>query len=130
MSSTPLIELGEVIEDSPVVAMARLIGAGGSYVTQSQISSIQVKVFDLAGDLVTPTYTDAAISVASSIFDTLQTTDLRWTKDTTGYNFRHTVPASALPTDSHYRIEYKFTPASGDAFFVLFEVQAAPVYTS
>lgn len=110
-------------EDSPARFMARVEGLDGANILQSTISSIACSVFD--EDSATP---DTAIATPSivvndSVFDTLQTTalDSRWTVDSTGYNFAHDMPATSFPDGDHnYRIEYIFTPSTGDAFPVVF----------
>ena len=121
---------GYVKEDGGATFLARVIGNDGVAILQSTISSLTVKVFDLdETDQDKAVYT-ATLVVADNIFDTLQT-DARWTEDTEGYNFKHDMPASAFSTGDHnYRIEYKFTPTSGEVFWVLFEVLATNVKTS
>lgn len=122
--------VGYVTEDGGAGFLARLVGNSAANVTQASLSSASVKVFDLdSDDPDTAVYT-ATLTISSVIFDALQTDD-RWTVDSTGYNFRHDMPASAFPTGSHnYRVEYKFTPTSGEVFWALFDVFATNVRTS
>ncbi len=56
-----------------------------------------------------PTFTVAAV-----FFDTLQT-DVRWTIDSTGYNFGHMIDGDTYITDpeSVYELAYFLTPVSG-----------------
>ena len=110
-------------EDSSGTAMARVVGADASVITQASTASIERKIFDLTG--LTPGTAEStdAIVVADSVFDSLQT-DARWTADSTGYNFRDTMAAANFPTGNHrYRVEYKFTPVAGDVFWAVFELQ-------
>ena len=111
-----------VFEDGGAQCMARIVGNDAANITQASISSIAMSVFDaVAGGSAIST---RAPVVASTVFDTLQT-DARWSTDSTGYNFLDTVLASELPTGGMtYRVEYKFTPASGQVFFVVFELTA------
>ena len=121
---------GYVIEDGGATFLARINGNTGVAITQSLISSISVKVFDLDSDTPDTAVYSASVTVATSVFDTLQT-DAIWTEDTDGYNFKHAMPASAFAIGNHnYRIEYLFTPATGEVFWVLFEVFATNVRTS
>lgn len=109
----PLISIGW--EDASLTVMARIQGNAGTNITQASLSSITCKVFDL--DNANVVVATPAVTISSAVFDSLQTTDPRWTKDTTGYNFRFTVTASSFPTGSRrYQIEFVFTPTSGDVF--------------
>ncbi len=119
-----------VFEDSGAALMARVVGNDATLVTQAAIASIDCKVFDaVAGG---NPLAEPAVTVADSVFDTLQTDD-RWTADSTGYNFRHDLPASALADGGKtYRVEYLFTPNAGlgEPFFVVFELTAVNLLTS
>lgn len=121
---------GFVFEDGSASLMSRVIGSNGEAVQQADITGISMTVWDLSTE--TPTEVTGLTDpvVADTIFDTLQT-DSRWTKDSTGYNFRHDLPPAAFPNgDRKYRVEYLFDPASGTDFFVVFELTALQVYTS
>lgn len=122
--------VGYVTEDGGASFLARLVGHSGSNVTQASLSAITVKVFDMdSADPDTEVYSET-LTISSVIFDTLQT-DSRWTVDTTGYNFLHAMSATAFPTGGHnYRVEYKFTPASGQVFWALFDVLSTNIQTS
>ncbi len=98
--------------------MSRVKGLSGSYITQASLSAITCKVYNNVGTLVT----SPTVTISSSVFDTLQTTDSRWTRDTTGYNFLFTIPAAAFPSVGLYRVEFKFTPATGDPFHMVVRV--------
>lgn len=111
-------------EGSSIQLMARVTGNDGSAINQATLDSITCKVFDsiTGSEISTPT-----VTIADTVFDTLQT-DSRWTKDSTGYNFLHALPASALVDGSKsYRVEYKFTPASGEAWYVVFAVKTIEI---
>lgn len=101
-------------EESDYTLMGRVLGADGTRITQASISSIAAYVFDYAsGEQVGATLAPA---VSDSVFNTLQT-DARWTEDSTGYNFRITVPGSYFATgNAKYRVETVLTPVSGSVF--------------
>lgn len=99
--------------------LARVVGNAGTAITQATISTIVCKVFLESGSTPDTAVVTPTVTVSSAVFDTLQT-DSRWTKDGTGYNFRFTVPGTSLTVDGgRYRVEYLFTPTSGDAFTVI-----------
>lgn len=105
-------------EDSGVTLMARVVGSDGNNLTQAATTAITCKVYDGSGtNTLSPT-----VTVASAIFDTLQT-DARWTADATGYNFRFEVPATAFPSakKGRHRVEFLFDQATGENFFLIFE---------
>ena len=122
----PMTIRGSAYEDGGCSIMARVTGLDGTNITQASISTITCAVFDSAGTAAgTP-----SIVVANSVFDTLQT-DSRWSRDDTGYNFRHDVAATVMATgDDTYRFEYLFTPATGEVFFVVANVHAISISTS
>lgn len=122
------IEKAIVWEDGGATCMARVTGQDAANITKASITSIGYSAFD--SEATGAAVDTAALTVASVVFDSLQT-DARWTKDAPGYNFRHEVPASALTTGNHtYIIEYMFTPATGEVFWVLFSLRAQAVRTS
>ena len=115
-------------EDGGVSLMARHRGNDGAYITRTSLNSISVKVFDKSDP--STTLQSTTLNVSTVVFDTLQT-DTRWTKDSTGYNFRHDVPGSWLESGNKtYRIEYKFDPVAGEDFFLVFEVRTANILGS
>ena len=81
------LETGFVYEDATFALMSRF-EIDGSNATQEDCSSIAVKAWDTS-DFGTEVL-DATLTVATVVFDTLQT-DGRWVKDSTGYNFRYDV---------------------------------------
>ena len=122
---------GTVLEDSGSVFMARARLASGAYITQAAISTITYRVWDINPTTYTEITAGAqTLVVASVVFDALQTA-FPWTKDETGYNFKHEMPAASFPNGKGpYRVEYKVTPVSGQPFFMLFKVAAIEVLTS
>lgn len=108
-----------VWEDGGLFVMARVYGNAGTAITQASLTSIAYAV-TLKSD--GSTITSGSVTVSSSVFDTLQTSDPRWTRDSTGYNFSFAVPVAAFPTaDERYRVKFTFTPTSGSVFFLVFE---------
>ena len=120
-----LITKANVWEDSDCVCMARVVGIDADEITQADVSSITLKVFDEDAADPDAAVSTASLTVSAVVFNTLQT-DARWQVDTTGYNFRYTIPAAALATGDHtYTVEFVFTMADTTKFppiFMFFNV--------
>jgi hypothetical protein len=123
MSALPVIPITStlILEDSSVVVMARVLATDRQFAVQADVSAIALKVADFTTAEETH---DATLVVADTVFNTLQT-DARWTVDSTGYNFRYTVPYTAFPTgDRTYRIEALFVLSDGARGKVPWQVRA------
>ena len=130
MKATDVVKV-LIWEDASCTVFARIRGNTGAYVTQASLTSIACKVFDL--DNANTQVSAPTVTISSAVFDTLQTSsnDVRWTIDTTGFNFRFTVPASAFPLgERNYRVEVVFTPTSGDVFAVVYTVHSQGLFSS
>lgn len=129
MSAT--ITTATIFEDAGASLMARVLGNAGTAITQASLSSISYKVFDLHGDTPTTATQTGTLTISAVVYDTLQTSDPRWTVDTTGYNFLYTAPASWFPDAPRtYRVELKFTPATGEVFWLVYELKTKVIYSS
>ena len=68
-----------------------------------------------------------SLTVANVIFDTLQT-DERWTRDDTGYNFRHALDVSThaafAEAGRDYLVEYRLTPVFGQVIVARFRLHS------
>ena len=103
-------------EDSGYTVLARILGHDGAAITTSDVSgTIAWTIAERsAPDTVVATST---LVVADTVFDTLQTGDVRWTKDTTGFNFLAAMDASTVPTGNKtYHLRYTFTPTTGQVY--------------
>lgn len=128
MSSTPT--LATIYEDTAITCMARIMGDDAARIVTADVTSITLKTFLNYG--TTATSTTTITTFTNIIFDTLQT-DARWTKDTTGYNFRYQIPSSVFDTgDSTYRCEFLFdlTDGSQPDLFVIFSVDTVEVLST
>ena len=103
------------IEEGQNVTLLRqvLLADRSTYLTQSIVNSITLKVFDEGAEVPTTAISTDTLTLGSTIFDTLQT-DARWEKDSTGYNFRHFLDGSSLFTKGGglYRIEVVIATSS------------------
>jgi hypothetical protein len=110
-----------VLQNGGAQILARMLGGAGTLITQATIDTITCAVVDL-GDTSTILSTPDVV-VADTVFDTIQgadSTDARWTKDETGYNFLHELPAGSFVIGNRsYAAHYKFTPASGEVFWLV-----------
>lgn len=114
MKSTDIVT-AVVWEDNDVTCLARVQLAGVN-ATQAVFASIKRNIYDIDSATPTTNLDGSTLTIASVVFDTLQT-DGRWTEDETGYNFRTTVAGSIFTTANHrYRIECEAVGASGEKF--------------
>ena len=117
MSNTPTKAL--IYEGTGLTCMARITGEDATNVTQAAVSSIALNVYS---DESTTANSTTALVVSSTVFDALQT-DARWTVDATGYNFKFEIDSAEFADgDVTYRCEFKFTPTSGNVWYVIFNV--------
>lgn len=121
---------------SGVTLMARIVGANGEPITQASLSSITYTVTDTTD---TDTQSTGTLTISSVVFNDLQQQDRRWTADSQarpgrdgrwGYNFRATLPASIMTLTTKQQADVKFTPVSGEVFFVPFAWTPVRIYGS
>lgn len=126
MSAT-LVVTQTLIGRSGATHMARILGSAGTPITQATLSAIAAQVKDL--DYGSVSYGPTALTISTTVFDSLVQNDPRWTLDAKGYNFLWTAPALALSiAGQRARADVKFTPVSGEVFVVPFEYNLVPVY--
>ncbi len=121
---------GTAFKNGSATLMARVVGQSGADVVRSDISTIRYTVYlldDQNADSRTAVtgHADIALTVASVLFDTLQT-DAIWTVDATGYNFRHVLDVSAQQAFAvagrRYLVEYQMAPVVGQMIVVRFRI--------
>lgn len=110
---------------------ARVLDNSGSLITQAATTSITYTIYRLRRsdpqyrEPIT-THTNIACTVASVVFDTLQTGALWGSKDTTGYNFSHQPSVAGSVFDKigtdQYLVEYTITPTTGQSIRIGFLV--------
>jgi hypothetical protein len=129
-----LITEWTVNEDGDFVVLARILGAAGAPITQASVTSIALTVtpLDEFGNGGTPTIDEQSVTIATSVYDTAQTDATLWPNPphTAGFNFKHQIPASAVPEgDTEYAIKFTFTMASsGGTIQVPLRVHTYPVH--
>lgn len=119
---------GTITEGSGSTLSARIRSYDGDYLEQADVSAITYIVID---QYTGSTITSGSLTVASVIFDTLQT-DVGWTDeiDSTGYNFRYDSPKTWYPEGGRtYHVEVIFDLVSGEDVSHLFKVTTIPVST-
>ena len=121
---------GAVEKGGTVTCLARVVGEDATAINQATISTATYSVFLLDDDdpdsrTVVVGHDGASLTVSAIIFNTLQT-DARWTVDSTGYNFRHTIDVSSNDAFTiagrNYLVEYRLVPASGQVIIVRFRL--------
>jgi hypothetical protein len=123
---------GVVFKNGSATLLARVVGALGTPVTQSDLASAKYTAYlldenDPDGAAPVAGHTDVTLDVASLVHDELQNDEL-WDVDDTGYNFRHTLDVSTYQVFTMagriYRIVFELTPTSGQIVLVRFRVHA------
>jgi len=118
-----------VFKNGTLTCMARVVGADATAIVQAELSSIAYSVYALDPDdedaqTVVTGHDGTALTVASVVYDTLQTDDDRLAVDSTGYNFLHEIDVStaeAFPVRGvNYLVHYELTPTSGQVIDVQF----------
>ena len=81
-----------------IALMGRGRALDGDYFVQADISAINLKIYDMA-DPSAPINGASGqdLTVSAVVFNSLQTSDPRWTKDSTGYNFLYVTTVGQLP---------------------------------
>ena len=87
----------------------------GTDIVQSAISAVSYSVTEMVGAQQNTSTGSGTPSVASSVFNALQTPsiDPSWTQDNTGYNFSVTIPGASFPDVGDYVVKFLLTPAGG-----------------
>lgn len=105
-----------VNEGSGADYLARVRIWDASNAQQADITTITYATYDLDSDAPESAVGSGSLTVSNVIFDTLQT-GAEWTRDSTGYNFKHSLAPSDLPNGGHrFRVVYTFTPGTGEVF--------------
>lgn len=130
MASGAEIIHGAIWESTATPLIARIRATSGTYITQASLSSIAYSVFDLTA-VPAAIVTSGTISKSSTVFDTLQTSDARWTVDSVGYNFLWIAPASLFPlAPRKYQVEITFTTTDSYKLRVVFQPKTQPLLTT
>lgn len=97
------------VEDSNAYIMAYLRNAAGTALKVADIASLTYSVYQVVDGVATVVtgHDGVSLTIATAIFDTLQTAalDPRWT-GSGGYNFKHDLLYTAFPSGNvHYEYE-------------------------
>jgi len=125
-----------------VSLFARITGNAGVPITQATLTpstGVQYALTDLGSPAGSNPVTGALtpLTISTVIFDSLQQSDPRWTRDSAaspgadglyGYNFRATLGASLFLSSNRQHVDVVFTPLIGEAFRVSFEWTPLVVY--
>jgi hypothetical protein len=131
---TVAVITGSARARSGATLMARIRGNNGLPLTQASVASIALTVTDTTTGIATFA---GPLAVAASVFNSLQQSDPRWTRDSAdypgadgswGYNFSCVVPAAALPNAVRYQTDVVITPVAGEPFRVVWSFVPVRVY--
>ena len=133
---------GIVREDGSATILGRLVardGTGaatgvngeGNFLKVADISTITCAIFDLDSSTPETSISAPDVTVATDVLDTPVTTNVLWTKDTTGYNFLHDLASTSFPIGGrNYVVEYKITTTGGTVGWGRGVLEALKVNTS
>lgn len=107
MPQQPLIVQALVWQGSDVLLLARCRSILGPYISQASLSSITLQVWDKNEQTII--YGPINLTIASVVFNTLQTNPVLWTQDVIGYNFLYQLNGSlAFPAADDYKVNVLF----------------------
>ena len=121
---------GTAFKNGSVTLLARVVGKDGADVVQADIASAKYSVYllddqDADSRSAITGHSNATLSVADVIFNTLQNDEL-WTVDETGYNFRHVLDVSEhqafTVAGRRFLVEFELTPGTGQVILVRFRL--------
>lgn len=117
-----------VWEGATPILLARVVGMAGANITQASLNSLAYMVVKDVAGVITTVIAETSLTIADIIFDTLQT-DAIWTKDSTGYNFKHQLAATDIPDPStKYRVQHKLVDTNSLPSFIEFILPTKPQY--
>lgn len=102
-----------------VVTLARFRGPRGEMLALASVVGVQLQVFDGAGVQV-----DVESMTAAEVFELNPRTDLGWTGDRIGWNFRHEYHGRTLRSGGGvYRLEYRIEDTEGRMYTLVHSVR-------
>lgn len=115
-------------EGTSVKVMARVYDVDNALITQAALSTVKYRVVTSAEvEVIALT----ALTISSVVFDTLQTAsdDASWVKDETGFNFKFTLPITAIPTGGTiYHAFFEFTDTASRVSGIGVKITARETY--
>ena len=125
---------GTFFEGTSPSLMARVVGSDGAAIVQADVASIAYSLWDL--DDTSSVVNSGSLDAADVVFDTLQTSDDRWTADSDGYNFLWQAAGSLFPAfdaaagvDSKtFRVEIVLTDTAGAQIVLVFKLELENLY--
>lgn len=123
---SPIVGSYRIREGTAPIVRARIVDGDGVPLLKNAISSISYSVFTITSGLNQPVLKagPSPLTVADVWFDTLST--VGWRADTTGWNFKATLPASVFIglasaiRGQEYQVEIYVTPTSGEGLWGAF----------
>ena len=122
MPVDPRIFLGEAFEAGTKYPTARVVDRDGNVLVQGSFSgAIQQRVYDLGSEDPATAVLSNTITVASAVFNTLQS----WDIDDVGYNFQTGVTSNDVSWEGGhtYRFSYLFPHTSQGYIPVVYDLK-------
>lgn len=129
--SEPRIIKVKVHEDGSLALLGYVTKFRALAITQADISTITYTITDVLAGSAISGHDNQSLTVSAVIYDTLQTVSLDAAWDlTSGYNFRHVLGPTAVPSVGPYQYEAKITMADGGVGWVKFLFEVIPTARS
>jgi hypothetical protein len=121
---------GTAFKNGSATFLARLVGNDGEYLLPADVAAAAYTVSlldDRDPDGRTPVagHSGISLTVNQVLYGSMQT-DVIWTVDSLGYNFKHVLDVATHPAfpiaGRRYLVEYALTPTSGPVILLRFRV--------
>lgn len=119
---------GTVFKNGTASFLARVVGADGQAIGPADITAVQYSIYlldDESPDDWTPMAGHTAVPLAADgVLSATLELDAAWTRDTLGFNFRHTPDVSVQPAfpqaGRRFLVEYRLWPVVGQVVVIRF----------
>lgn len=130
MSEPKVIEV-KVHEDGSLALLGYVTKFRALPILQADISTITYTITDVVTGSAISGHDNQSLTVSAVIYDTLQDSDDDASWDlVSGYNFRHVLGPTAVPSVGPYQYEAKITMTDGGVGWVKFRFKVIPTARS
>jgi hypothetical protein len=123
---------GAIVNKSGVVLTAYMKDQDFADITKAALAAITYTLFDATNGnspVAIAGYENLPVDIATTVYDTVQTPGAN-AGLSNKYNFRHVLAAAPFTNKASYRAEYRFSPVSGEPFYLIATLGAKLVYST